>query len=366
MSYSELVKPSIHKQPVYEPGKPIEVVAREFGLEPGQIAKLASNENPLGTSPMAAEAIRNAAGNVWLYPENASFYLCNRLAELCNVTPDMLTIGAGSSDIHYMLGDLFLQPGVELLMGEGAFITMFLVALLYGATPVRVPLVNYTHDLDAMLAAITPRTRIVYLPNPNNPTGTLVGREKLDAFIRALPEHVVLVYDEAYSEYVDDPFDILPYLREGFKVITTRTFSKIYGLAGLRIGYSVSSVELAGLLSRVRPPFNVSVPAQVGALAALDDTDFVQRSKAVNAAGLKQLEAGFARLGMQTIPSSGNFVMVHFGPDAAGWFQRLQARGVIVRPVTGYGFPEFLRVSIGLPEQNALLLTLVEELRAHG
>lgn len=362
MSYHELVKQTVKNQPVYQPGKPIEIVAKEYGLDPASIAKLASNENPLGTSPKAVAAIKNIADSVWLYPENSCFYLRERLSEKCGVDADMLTVGAGTSEIHYMLGDLFLEPGVEVVMGKGAFMTMFLVSLLYGATPVEIPLIDYTHDLDAMLAAVTEKTRLVYLPNPNNPTGTLVGRDALDRFIRALPKHVVLVYDEAYSEYVDDPFDIIPYIREGYQVLTTRTFSKIYGLAGLRIGYGISSPELAALLSRVSCPFNVSVPAQVGALAALDDDEFVAMSKKVNAEGMKQLEEGFAELGMETIPSGGNFMMVYFGDNAAQWFVRLQERGVIIRPIANYGYPDFLRVSIGTAEQNAKLLTLVKEL----
>ncbi len=366
MDYEDLVKPAIRTQPVYEPGKPIEIVAHELGLEPGFIAKLASNENPLGSSPKALAAATRALADTRLYPENSAFYLRRKLAEKLGLEPAAFTVSAGSNELLYMMGDLFLDPGVEVVMGRSAFITMKIAALLYGATPVEVPLLpDMRHDLDAMLAAITPRTRIVYLPDPNNPTGTACAPEDVVRFVRALPEHVVFVYDEAYAEYRDNAPDLRPLLREGRKVLCTRTFSKIYGLAGLRIGYGYSSLELATLLNRVRPPFNVSVPALAAALAALDDDEWVAASRKANREGLEQLAEGLAGLGLAFVPSEANFLLIRFA-EADLVYQQLQTKGLIVRPVRGYQLPEYLRISVGTPAQNQRLLDALREIGACG
>lgn len=365
MNYAQMLKPAIATVPVYEPGKPIEVVARELGLEPDCIAKMASNENPFGSSPKALAAASKALCGAWMYPENSAFYLRSRLAEKLGVDFSMLSICAGSNEFLYLLGDLFLAPGVEVVMSRPSFITGKIVTLLYGATPVEVPLrKDLSQDLDGLLAAITDKTRLVYLPDPNNPTGTVCTQAELDRFIAALPDHVVLVYDEAYREYRKEMPDLIPHIRAGKKVICTRTFSKIYGLAGLRVGYSISSPELAELVNRVRPPFNVSVPALAAALAAVDDEEWVEKCHMLNAAGLAQLREGLCEMGLECVNGEANFVLVRFGASAMDIFAKLQQKGWIVRPVRNYGLPEYLRISVGTPEQNAGILDALRELLA--
>lgn len=359
MSYSALMQPQIQRLPVYQPGRPIELVAKEFGLDPETVIKLASNENPLGASPRALAAAQASLADAWLYPENSAHYLCAALGEKLGLPESAFTIGAGSNEIFYLLASVFLGPGTEAVMGEYAFITYLISTIRAGATPVRVPMPGYAHDLDAMRAAITERTRLVFLPNPNNPTGTLVPEAEIFAFVRSLPEHVIFVYDEAYAEYQEAPADLRPLIAEGRKVICTRTFSKIYGLAGLRIGYGFSSPELATLLNAVRPPFNTSNLAQVAAIEALADHAWVQQSRESNAAGLLQLGEGLQAMGLEVVPSAANFVLARI-PQAARAFQELQRDGIIVRPVAGYGLPDHLRISVGTAEQNARLLKALQ------
>jgi histidinol-phosphate aminotransferase len=355
MTFSSLVNPSVLSQPVYEPGKPIEDVARELGLDPAGIIKLASNENPLGASPLAVAAAVKALSQAELYPDGGCISLRKKLADRVGLEINQFVIGNGSNELLELLGHVFLRPGDEVVMGTPAFIVYKLVALLFGARAVEVPLVNHRHDLGAMAAAITPRTKLVFLPSPNNPTGTANTQEEITAFVRTLPEHVVFVFDEAYAEFLDIPPDIRPLIAEGRKVIGLRTFSKIYGLASLRVGYGYASAELCGLLNRVRQPFNVNAIGQAAALAALDDTAFVARTRAVNVAGLRQLEAGFDALGLAWVPSEANFLLVKVGDGARG-FAELQKRGVIVRPMKPYGMPEWLRVTVGTAAQNVRLL----------
>ncbi len=356
MDYATLVNPQIKRLPVYEPGRPIELVAREFGLHPSEVIKLASNENPLGTSPLAMEAARKALGGVALYPENSAHFLVRDLAEQHGLAPQCFTMAAGSNEIFYLLCDVFVRTGIEVVMGAHAFVTYKIATMLAGGTPIEVPMPGLVHDLDAMRAAITDQTRLVFLPNPNNPTGTRVEKEALLAFARSLPDHVVFCYDEAYAEYEEDPADLRPLIREGRKIVITRTFSKIYGMAGLRIGYGMSEPELARLLNAVRPPFNTGLVAQEAARAALQDTAWIERSRLANAEGMRQLQAGFDALGLSWVPSSGNFILVEI-PDAPTVYQKLQAMGVIVRPVKGYGLPTYLRISIGTAEQNTRCLS---------
>lgn len=366
MDYTSLLNPQIGRLPVYEPGRPIELVAKEFGLEPAEVIKLASNENPLGSSPMALEAATKALRDVWLYPENSAYFLSQELAEFHDLAPEAFTMAAGSNEIFYLLCDLFVRPGVEVVMGEHAFISYLIATVLAGGTPVRLPMPDLVHDLGAMRAAITERTRLVFLPNPNNPTGSRVDNGSVLEFARSLPEHVIFCYDEAYAEYETNPVDLRPLIREGRKIVATRTFSKIYGLAGLRIGYGMSDPALAKLLNAARPPFNTSQVAQAAASAALRDTEWVVRSRTSNARGLQQLAEGFDRLGLRHVPSAGNFVLVEV-PEAATVFSRLQETGIIVRPVAGYGLPNHLRVSVGTEAQNARALQRLEEiLRGKG
>ena len=355
MTLEQLVKPSVLKQPVYEPGKPIEDVARELGLDPASIIKLASNENPFGPSPKAVAAATRALSQAELYPDGGCFALRAKLAAAYAVSPGQLVIGNGSNEIIELLGHALLGPGDDVVMGTPAFVVYKLVALLFGARPIEVPLVNHRHDLDALLRAITPATKLVFLPSPNNPTGTANTQEEIFAFVRALPPHVVFAYDEAYAEFLENPPDLRPLIAEGRKIICLRTFSKIHGLASLRVGYGYTSAEFAALLNRVRQPFNVNAIGQAAALAALDDKTFSADVARKNRAGLAQLEAGFQSLKLEYVPSVANFILVKVG-DGARVFDALQRRGVIVRPMKPYGMPEWLRLTVGTHDQNTRLL----------
>ncbi len=361
MKLDDLARPEVRSQPVYEPGKLIAEVARELGLDAAGIIKLASNENPLGPSPKALAAARAALVQGELYPDGGCFALRHKLAEQWHLRPEQFVIGNGSNEIIELLGHAFLRPGDEVVMGNPAFVVYKLVTLLFGAKAVEVPLVNHAHVLAELAAAITARTRLVFVPSPNNPTGTANAEAELLAFARALPEHVIGVFDEAYAEYLDTPPDLRPLIAEGRKVICLRTFSKIYGLAALRVGYGYASAELAALLNRVRQPFNVNAIGQAAAVAALDDTEFVARCRRENQAGLVQLTEGFHRLGLETVPSVGNFVLVRVG-DGGKIFHELQQRGVIVRPVASYGMPAWVRVTVGTKGQNERLLAGLAEL----
>ena len=355
MKLESLVNPSVLTQPVYEPGKPIEDVARELGLDPASIDKLASNENAFGPSPKAIEAAKRALAEGQLYPDGGCVVLRQKLAARHGLTPSQITVGNGSNELLELVGHVFLRPGDEVVMGLPAFAVYKLVTLLFGAKPVEVPLANQRHDLDAMLRAITPRTRVVFIASPNNPTGTANTEAELLRFVRALPPHVVAVYDEAYAEYLDNPPDLRPLIAEGRPVLCLRTFSKIFGLAALRVGYGYASVEMTSLLNRVRQPFNVNAIAQAAACAALEDTEFATHARVENKTGLAQLESGFRKLGLDFVPSVANFILVKVG-DGAKTFDALQRRGVIVRPVKGYGLPEWLRVTVGTAKQNDRLL----------
>ena len=360
MKLESLLNPQIEALPVYQPGRPIEMVARELGLDPKTVIKLASNENPLGPSPAAVEAGTRALREVGLYPDNGGYALVRALSARLGFEPAQLVLAAGSNEIFYRLCDLFVRPGVEVVMGAQAFVTYRIATLLAGGEPVRVPMPGFTHDLEAMRAAITERTRLVFLPNPNNPTGTRVSAEAVLAFARSLPPHVVFCYDEAYAEYEEEPVDLRPLLAEGRLVVATRTFSKIHGLAGLRIGYGYGERNLLARLNQVRPPFNTGSVAQVCALAALEDEDWVRRSREVNASGLRQLGDGLRALGLEVVPSHGNFVLVRI-PSASTVCADLQRRGVIVRPLAGYDLPDHLRISVGTAPQNARCLEALSD-----
>ena len=360
MNYSDLVKKNLHTQPVYVPGKPIEIVAMECGLDPQQISKLASNENPLGPSPRAVKAAQKALAEAHLYPENDCYYLRHKLAEKMQLKPEQLIFGQGSNEIIEMLGHAFIAPGTDVVMGESAFISYKIFTLLFGGKPVEVPLREHCHDLEAMADAITPETRLVFLPCPNNPTGTVNSEEEIYQLVRNLPDHVVFCLDQAYAEYSENAPDMRPLIEEGRKVIALRTFSKIYGLAGLRIGYGYAHVSLIDWLNRVRPPFNANSVAQAAALAALDDESFLQKSRMINEAGLIQLTQGLNELGYETVASRGNFIMAKMG-QADDVFHFLQNHGVIVRPLQVYRLSEYLRITVGTPVQNEKLLNLMRQ-----
>jgi len=355
MKLESLVRPSVLTQPVYEPGKPIEDVARELGLDPSGIIKLASNENPFGPSPLALAAAQRALEHGELYPDGGCFALRHRLAAVHGLSPSQFIPGNGSNEILELLGHAFLGPGDEVVMGAPAFIVYKLVTLLFGARAVEVPLVQFRHDLPAMARAITPRTKLVYVASPNNPTGTTSPAADLLAFARELPDHVILAVDEAYAEYQEETADLRPLIQAGRKLICLRTFSKIYGLAALRVGYGYGGAELIGLLNRLRQPFNVNAVGQAAALAALDDHEFVARCVRENRLGLRRLEEGCRALGLETVPSQANFILVKVGDGAAG-FAALQRHGVIVRPLQPYGLPEWLRITVGTSEQNERVL----------
>lgn len=365
MTLEALVNPHVLKQPVYEPGKPIDEVARELGLDPAGIIKLASNENPFGASPLAVKAAVAALEEGALYPDGGGFALRRRLAERHGLGADQFVVGNGSNEVIELLGHVFLRPGDEVVMGTPAFIVYKLVTLLFGAKAVEVPLVSHRHDLAALAAAVTERTKLVFVPSPNNPTGTANKEAELLAFARGLPEHVVFVFDEAYAEYLEVPPDLTPLIREGRKVICLRTFSKIFGLASLRVGYGYGTAEMAGLLNRVRQPFNVNAIGQAAALAALDDDAFCERCRRENQAGLRGLEAELARRGLETVPSEGNFLLVKTGRGGER-FVALQKRGVIVRPVGGYGLPDWIRVTVGTAEENTRFLGALDEVLQAG
>jgi len=355
---SKIVKKRVLSQPVYEPGKPIEEVARELGFDPSNIAKLASNESPFGSSPKAVEAVRAWAENAWLYPDGSCYDLKTRLAVERGVGPEQLILGNGSNEIIELLGHVFLDEGDEVVFGSQAFIVYKLVTLLFGARPVEVPMPEFTHDLGAMADAVTDRTRLVFVASPNNPTGTANSEDELLEFARSLPEHVVFCLDEAYAEYCESAPDMRPLMAEGRNIICMRTFSKIFGLAGFRIGYGYTGAEMAGLLNRVRQPFNVNAAAQVAAMAALDDTGFVDECRRRNRDNGQLLFEGLRQLGLDPVPSQANFLLVEFA-DAGEAFQVLQNGGVIVRPLQPYKLPNHLRLTIGTQEQNQKMLNLL-------
>ncbi|MDO4683608.1 MAG: histidinol-phosphate transaminase [Lautropia sp.] len=349
----------------YRPGKPIEEVARELGLDPARIIKLASNENPLGVSPRALAAAQGALGGAALYPDANGHDLKQALAAHYGVDAGWITLGNGSNDILELAARALCQAGDEIIYARYAFIVYPLVAQAIGARGIEVPDRDHGHDLEAMLAAITPKTRLIFLANPNNPTGTFIEGPALLRFLEQVPPQVAVVLDEAYTEYLspEDRYDALGWVARFPNLIVSRTFSKAYGLAGLRVGFAVAQPPLTDLMGRVRQPFNVSVVALAAAEAVLSDTDYLARSYEVNQAGLKQLSEGFEAMGLPYVPSKGNFVLVKVG-DAAAVNDALLRAGVIVRPVGNYGLPEWLRVSVGLPEQNQVLLDAMKRILA--
>ena len=347
------ISPFLENLPVYQPGRPIEEVARELGLDPDSIIKLASNENPLGPSRLGLAAMRRALAQVNLYPDGNAFYLKQKLAAKLAVTPANLILGNGSNEVIELIGHALLAPGAEVVVSQYCFAVYPIVTALFGAKLVVVPAKNHAHDLDAMLAAITPNTRIVFVANPNNPTGTTAGREELARFVNAVPANVLLALDEAYIEFLNEPLDLLPEIRSGAKpnLLLMRTFSKIYGLAGLRIGYGIGHPDFIAALEKIRQPFNINSVAQAGALAALDDTKHVEKTRKVNSRGLRLYARTFRKLKLEFVPSQANFILVRVG-DGQRVFGELQKLGVIVRPMGGYQLPEWVRISIGTPKEN--------------
>ena len=342
----------------YQPGKPIAELAREMGLNEADIVKLASNENPLGPSPAALAAIQTCLPELARYPDGNGFALKAALAKKYNVTPEQIVLGNGSNDVLEFAARALLTPGTSAVFSQHAFAVYPLVVQAMGARSIEVPAQDFGNDAQALLAAIEDDTRILFIANPNNPTGTLLLPDALLALIEQIPPHVLVVLDEAYYEYLapDVAADSVRWLQRFPNLLIARTFSKAYGLAGLRVGFALAHSEVAALLNRVRQPFNVSSVAQAAAVAALGDTTHLQHSIALNSAGMQQICAGLQRLGLTFIPSFGNFLSFRIG-NATAMYQRLLKRGVIVRPLGNYGMPEYLRVSIGLAAENDKFLS---------
>lgn len=343
----------------YEPGKPIEETARELGLNPADIVKVASNENPLGPSPLAKEAMRKALDDAHIYPDGGGWKLRGAIARKFDLELSNVVLGNGSNEIIELLCHSFLNPKAELIAAEHAFVVYKLMATLFGAKYVEVPDPGFVHDLDAMAAAITPDTRLVFVANPNNPTGTMVGQEALDRFMERVPEHVVVAFDEAYHEFLDDAPDVVKYVREGRNVVVLRTCSKIHGLAALRIGYGLAPKKLADVLQKARQPFNTNAVAQAGALAALEDADHVAKTRAINKEGLAFYEEAFRERGLEFVPSVANFILVRVG-EGDRVFREMLQQGVIVRAMSSYKLPDWIRISIGTPGQNRRCLEVLD------
>jgi histidinol-phosphate aminotransferase len=361
--------PVLANLPVYHPGRPIEEVARELSLPADDIIKLASNENPLGPSRLALAALRKALPQINFYPDGSAFYLRAKLAAHLRIAPESLVFGNGSNEILELIGhallwpasrdastspsETSLTPAPEVIVSQYCFAVYPIVTALFGAKLVQVPAKNYGHDLAGMLAAITPATRVVFVGNPNNPTGTIAAPDELASFIADVPRHVLIALDEAYIEFVDEPLDLLPEIRNGQRpnLLLMRTFSKIYGLAGLRIGYGIGHPEFIAGMEKIRQPFNLNAMAQSGALAALDDVKHIEKTRRLTARGLRLYARTFRKRGLEFVRSSANFVLVRVG-DGPRVFNEMQKRGVIVRPMSGYGLPEWIRISIGTSKQN--------------
>lgn len=345
----------------YVPGKPAEELQRELGLS--EVIKLASNENPLGTGSKVAAAIASTVAELARYPDGSGFNLKASLSARWGVAPEQITLGNGSSEILELVMRTFVTPEHEIVFSQHAFALYPILTQAVGAKAKVVPAKNYGHDLDAMLAAVSDATRVVFVANPNNPTGTLLAREEVERFVAALPAHVLCVLDEAYYEFVDPAVrtESVAWPERYPNLIVTRTFSKAYGLAGLRIGYGISSPDVADLLNRVRQPFNNNMLALAAAEAALTDQDYLLQTIAVNNAGMAQLTAAFETAGLAWIPSSGNFVSVELKQNAMPIYQALLAKGVIVRPVANYEMPSHLRVSIGTERENQIFIQALSE-----
>src|SRR4029450_6772383 len=357
----ELANPQLRNFTVYEPGKPIEETARELGVEPDAIVKLASNENPIGPSPKAIHAMRVAAGDTHLYPDGGGFYLCKAIAARLRLEPGNIILGNGSNEVIEFLGHPFLHLDDDVIPSEYAFIVYKLITTSFGARLIEVPSPGFQQDFEAILQAVTPKTRLIFIPNPNNPTGTLISQRDIDSFMSHIPESVIVVFDEAYFEFLDDPPDMLQYVREGRNVVVLRTFSKIHGLAGLRIGYGVARSDLIEVLHKTRQPFNVNSIAHAGALAALNDDAHQRETKRVVDQGRAYLQEQFAEMKLRFVPGVANFVMGNVGAGRAG-FDKLLVRKVIVRPLKGYNLPEWVRVSVGTMEQNKKCIGALKEI----
>lgn len=357
---TEHAHPWLENLVAYDPGKPIDETARELGLEPSEIIKIASNENPLGPSPKAVEAMKEAAAGVHIYPDGGGYKLRTVIAEKFGLGRENVILGNGSNEIIELIGHGFLNPGDNVIAAEHAFVVYKLMATLFGAKTIEVPDPDFVHDLDAMAAAITPKTKKIFIANPNNPTGTMVGGDEIERFMEKVPDHVMVIFDEAYYEFLKDAPDTMKYVREGRNVVIMRTFSKIQGLAGLRIGYGLTTPEIADVLQKCRQPFNTNSIAQAGAIAGLADEEHQQQTRDLNGEGLAFYHSAFEEMGLEYIPSVANFVLVKVG-DGDAVFDAMLKRGVIIRAMRGYKLPEWVRISIGTMEQNYRCIETLKE-----
>lgn len=345
----------------YQPGKPIEETARELGLAPESIVKLASNENSLGPSPKAIAAMQHAAAQAHIYPDGASFSLRNKLADCFGVDFRQTVVGSGSSEIIELLCHSCLNPQTELIAAKHSFSMYPIMCKLFGAKYVEVDnKADWSHDLMGMLKAITPQTRLIFITNPTNPVGTMVYQDEMDAFMAQVPEHVIVAFDEAYIDFADVKPDTLQYVKQGKNVILLRTFSKAYGLAGLRAGYGITTPEIADLLNKARTPFNMNHMAQAATVAALDDTEHLAASVAMVNEGKKQFYSAFEKWGIDFIPSHGNFILVKTGRGREV-FNSCLAKGVILRHMDGYGLPDYIRITIGNQKENTRCLEVLQQ-----
>jgi histidinol-phosphate aminotransferase len=360
-----LVKESIEKQGTYKPGKPVEELEREYGIK-GAI-KLASNENPLGPSPKAVEAIRSMLNSLHRYPDSNGFYLRERLSQKMGVGTDALILGNGSDEIIQLITHAFLLPGEEVIMGDPTFAFYQIVVAAAEGRMVMVPLKNFSYDLFAMTDRFTAQTKLIFINNPLNPTGTIVKRKEFEEFLDRIPPEVILLIDEAYKEYVTDPSfpNSLEYLGRDKRIFVLRTFSKVYGLAGLRIGYGVGDPQFIDYLNRVRGPFNTNSLAQAAALAALDDEDHLKRSIRNNLKGLSYLYSELDKLGIEHLPTQANFFLIEIGDGAQRVYEALLREGVIVRAMREYGLHNYLRVSVGLPSENERFIRALGKVVSH-
>ncbi|NIM03754.1 histidinol-phosphate transaminase [bacterium] len=356
----KLVRKNVLDFQPYLPGKPIEEVKRELGLT--RVDKLASNENPLGPSPRAVSAMKKFLNRVNLYPDGSGFYLKKVLATRLKVKLENIILGSGTDEIIEIIGKTFLNPTDEIVVSKHAFIRYEMAGELMGCQIKRVPMKNFTHDLEAMKKAINETTKIVFIANPNNPTGTYVTEEEVAKFMNGLPEEIMVVFDEAYREYVTrkDYPQTLPYVKRGQTVIVLRTFSKIYGLAGLRIGYGIGKSELIGFMERIRPPFNTNSLAQIAAQASLSDESHIKRSRELVDKERKYLEENLEKMGVEFVPSVANHILLKVG-NGKDVFDKLLKKGIIVRAMAEYDLPEFVRVTIGLPQQNRRFINALRE-----
>ncbi len=350
----KLIKPNPYVAELvpYVPGKPVEELERELGIK--NAVKIASNENPLGPSPLAEKAVKEAVSSLNRYPDGDAFYLKEKLSSKLGINADTLIFGNGSNDVIDIAARTFMEPGDEAIYGEYAFIVYPIVTQAVGAKGVISPMPNYTHDLRDMHSRITEKTRIIFIANPNNPTGTMVKRAEFEWFIENVPEDILVLMDEAYFEYVEDEEypDSLMYQNTGKSILTVRTFSKIYGLAGLRLGYGIAHQDIISNMQRVRQPFNANSLSQVGAMAAIDDIEHIEKTKEVNSKGLAYVTDELEKLEIPYAPSFTNFMLIDLGENPMPVYNSLLKEGVIVRPVLGYGLKTHLRVTIGLPQEN--------------